>query len=77
MVLSISLKDLFHSSGEGAVEAEEEYVCTAMLYHLVGPMAWNRVTPPLVPEARVSARKWWSGLPRMQCTPRGVPRGPQ
>ena len=39
MVMSISLKALFHSSGEGAVEAEEEYVCAAMLYHLVGPMA--------------------------------------
>ena len=39
MVMSISLEALFHSSGEGAVEAEEEYVCAAMLYHLVGPMA--------------------------------------
>ncbi len=39
MVQIKSLEDLFHSSVEGAVEAEEEYVCAVMLYHLVGPMA--------------------------------------
>ena len=39
MVLSLSLKDLFHSSAEGTAEAEEKYVCARMLYHLVGPMA--------------------------------------
>ena len=39
MVQSKSLEDLFHSSVEGTVEAEEKYVCARMLYHLVGPRA--------------------------------------
>jgi hypothetical protein len=39
MVQSKPLEDLFHSSAEGTVEAEEKYVCARMLYHLVGPMA--------------------------------------
>ena len=39
MVMSFSLEAPFRSSGEGAVGAEAVYVCAAMLYHLVGPMA--------------------------------------
>ncbi len=39
MVQSKALEDLFHSSTEGTVEAEEKYVCARMLYHLAGPMA--------------------------------------
>ena len=39
MVLSEPLEDLFHSSVEGTVEAEEKHACARMLYHLVGPMA--------------------------------------
>ena len=39
VVQSKPLEDLFRSSAEGTVEAEEKYACARMLYHLVGPMA--------------------------------------
>ena len=77
MVQNKSLEDLFHSIVEGAVEAEEKFICAALQYHLGGPVSRDEGPPPVVLAVRVSARRCRPGAPRRQRTPRELTRGPQ